>query len=212
MNLPNAVVTGAAGGIGQAIVQAFSEAGPTAIATHVVPQPARLAYALYLQVGLARTVQDEAYAADVFARIHARTGSDGLNALSNKGTLQILGSVDGLTRADWQQASQVDLLAPFIWTQALLAALEAARGSVVNISSGPRPAEEEELRGLSHQQGGAKRHDEGDGRGPVRSGAGERDRTCRYRHGHAERGVHRPTARLGRPRGLPRGGPNRPAG
>ena len=176
MNLPNAVVTGAAGGIGQAIVQAVSEAGYAVIATDVVPQPVGLACALYPQVDLARIVQDEAYAADVFARIHARTGSDGLNALSNKGTLQILGSVDGLTRADWQQASQVDLLAPFIWTQALLAALEAARGSVVNISSGPRPADEEELRGLSHQQGGAERHDEGDGRRPGRARAGRRHR------------------------------------
>ena len=59
----HAVVTGAAGGIGQAIVQAFNEAGYAVIATDVVPQPAGLACALYLEVDLARTVQDEAYAA-----------------------------------------------------------------------------------------------------------------------------------------------------
>jgi NAD(P)-dependent dehydrogenase (short-subunit alcohol dehydrogenase family) len=135
MNLRHAVITGAAGGIGQALVQAFNEAGYAVIATDVVPQPAGLACALYLQVDLARTVQDEAYAADVFARIHARTGLDGLAALINNAAVQILGGVDSLTRADWQQTLQVNLQAPFIWTQALLPALEAAKGSVVNISS-----------------------------------------------------------------------------
>jgi NAD(P)-dependent dehydrogenase (short-subunit alcohol dehydrogenase family) len=131
----HAVVTGAAGGIGQAIVQAFTEADYAVIATDLVPQPAGLACALYLQVDLARTVQDEAYAADVFARIHAQTGPDGLAALINNAAVQILGGVDSLKRADWQQTLQVNLLAPFIWAQALLPALEAAKGSVVNISS-----------------------------------------------------------------------------
>ena len=131
----HAVVTGAAGGIGQAIVQAFTEAGYAVIATDLVPQPAGLACALYLQVDLARTVQDEAYAADVFARIHAQTDPAGLAALVNNAAVQILGGVDSLTRADWQQTLQVNLLAPFIWAQALLPALEAAKGSVVNISS-----------------------------------------------------------------------------
>lgn len=131
----HAVITGAAGGIGQAIVQAFNEAGYAVIATDVVPQPAGLACALYLEVDLARTVQDEAYAADVFARIHAQTGTHGLAALVNNAAVQILGGVDSLTRADWQQTLQVNLLAPFIWTQALLPALEAAKGGVVNISS-----------------------------------------------------------------------------
>ena len=131
----HAIVTGAAGGIGQAIVRAFNDAGYAVIATDVVAQPAGLPCALYLQVDLARTVQDEAYAADVFARIHAQTGPDGLAALINNAAVQILGGVDSLTRADWQQTLQVNLLAPFIWAQALLPALEAAKGSVVNISS-----------------------------------------------------------------------------
>ena len=135
MNLRHAVVTGAAGGIGQAIVQAFNEAGYAVIATDVVPQPAGLVCALYLQVDLARTVQDEAYAADVFARIQTQTSTHGLAALINNAAVQILGGVDSLTRSDWQQTLQVNLLAPFIWAQALLPALEAAKGSVVNISS-----------------------------------------------------------------------------
>jgi NAD(P)-dependent dehydrogenase (short-subunit alcohol dehydrogenase family) len=130
-----AVITGAAGGIGQGIVQAFNEAGYAVIATDVVPQPAGLAWALYLQVDLTRTVRDETYAADVFARIHAQTGTHGLAALINNAAVQILGRVVRLPRADWQQTLQVNLLAPFIWTQALLPALETAKGCVVNISS-----------------------------------------------------------------------------
>ena len=130
-----AVVTGAAGGIGQAIVREFNAAGYAVIATDRVPQPTDLPCSLYLQVDLDRTVQDERYAADVFARINAQTGSAGLAALVNNAAVQILGGVDSLTRADWQQTLQVNLLAPFIWAQALLPALEAAMGSVVNISS-----------------------------------------------------------------------------
>jgi NAD(P)-dependent dehydrogenase (short-subunit alcohol dehydrogenase family) len=49
--------------------------------------------------------------------------------------VQILGGADSLTRNDWQQTLNVNLVAPFIWTQALLPALEHAKGSVVNISS-----------------------------------------------------------------------------
>ncbi len=130
-----AVVTGAAGGIGRAIVREFNAAGYEVIATDRVPQPTDLPCSLYLQVDLDRTVQDEGYAADVFARINAQTGSAGLAALVNNAAVQILGGVDSLTRADWQQTLQVNLLAPFIWAQALLPALEAAMGSVVNISS-----------------------------------------------------------------------------
>jgi NAD(P)-dependent dehydrogenase (short-subunit alcohol dehydrogenase family) len=40
-----------------------------------------------------------------------------------------------LSRQDWGTTMDVNLIAPFIWTQALLTQLELAQGSVVNISS-----------------------------------------------------------------------------
>jgi NAD(P)-dependent dehydrogenase (short-subunit alcohol dehydrogenase family) len=130
-----AVVTGAAGGIGQAMVQEFAANGYTVIGTDLVPAPESLGAHYYLQADLARTVADEAYAEEVFNQIKTWLGGAGLAALINNAAVQILGGADSLTRNDWQQALNVNLVAPFIWTQALLPALERAKGSVVNISS-----------------------------------------------------------------------------
>jgi NAD(P)-dependent dehydrogenase (short-subunit alcohol dehydrogenase family) len=130
-----AVVTGAAGGIGQAMVATFADAGYSVIATDVAPQPRGLDCTEYLQVDLALTVTDEAYAEDVFSRIRAMLGTDGLHVLINNAAVQILGGVDSLSRTDWASTLNVNLLAPFLWTQALIGPLEAARGCVVNVSS-----------------------------------------------------------------------------
>ena len=45
--------------------------------------------------------------------------------------VQVLGGVDALNRGDWLRTLNVNLLAPFLWTQALLAALEQVQGCVV---------------------------------------------------------------------------------
>jgi NAD(P)-dependent dehydrogenase (short-subunit alcohol dehydrogenase family) len=130
-----AVVTGAAGGIGQAIVRAFDGAGYVVIAIDIAPRPTDLACAAYIDADLERTVADEDYAAEVFLHITRRLDGQGLRALVNNAAVQVLGGVDSLQRSDWRKTIDTNLLAPFLWTQALLPALEKARGSVVNISS-----------------------------------------------------------------------------
>jgi NAD(P)-dependent dehydrogenase (short-subunit alcohol dehydrogenase family) len=130
-----AVVTGAAGGIGQALVHAFHDAGYRVLATDRLPAPADLPCALYLEVDLERTVEEPSYAADVFARVRDRLDGGRLHALVNNAALQVLGGAESLTRSDWRATLNVNLLAPFVWTQALLPALEAAQGCVVNVSS-----------------------------------------------------------------------------
>lgn len=130
-----ALITGAAGGIGRALVQEFAANGYAVIATDQTPQPADLACAHYLQADLARTVADEAYGQGIFAQVKNIIAPNGLHALVNNAAIQILGGADSLTRADWQQTLNVNLLAPFFWAQGLLAELETANGSIVNISS-----------------------------------------------------------------------------
>ena len=49
--------------------------------------------------------------------------------------MQILGDVEQLNREAWQHTLDVNVQAPFFWTQALLPELTAARGCVVNIGS-----------------------------------------------------------------------------
>lgn len=133
--MKHVVVTGAAGGIGQALVHAFHDAGYRVVATDRLPPPAGLPCSLWIEADLARTVQEEAFARHVFDRIRAHVGAGTLDALINNAALQVLGGVGELTRDDWRRTLDVNLVAPFIWTQALLPGLEAARGCVVNISS-----------------------------------------------------------------------------
>lgn len=129
------VITGAAGGIGQAMVAEFAANGYTVIATDRVSAPEGLGAHHYLQADLARTVEDENYAREVFSQIKIWLGNNGLVALINNAAVQILGGIDSLNRSDWQRTLNVNLVAPFIWIQELLPDLEFARGSVVNISS-----------------------------------------------------------------------------
>lgn len=130
------IITGACGGIGKALTNAFSENGYQVIATdkHVEPQLG-MSYSHYLCADLERTVDDEIYAVELFNEIKLLCHGQPINCLVNNAATQILGGVDSLTRADWKATLNVNLVAPFIWSQALINELEQAKGSIINISS-----------------------------------------------------------------------------
>lgn len=129
------VITGAAGGIGRALVDGFADAGWAVLATDQVAAPAGLRCDRYLQADLARTATDEADAQRCFEQVRDWLGGAPLDALVNNAALQVLGGVASLSRDDWNRTLQVNLLAPFFWAQGLLPELSAARGSVINVSS-----------------------------------------------------------------------------
>lgn len=129
------LVTGAAGGIGQALVRALADAGYAVIGTDLVDRPADLPCEHFIACDLQKTVADENYAADAFARIRQALAGRPLAALVNNAAVQVLGPVDMLSRQHWRTTLDVNLLAPFLWAQALLPELEAAHGMVLNISS-----------------------------------------------------------------------------
>lgn len=138
MNSPSskfALITGAAGGIGRALVDVFSASGYRVIATDIVEQPDDLKCAFYIKADLEKTVEDEKYANHIFSLIRDHLDNQCLNVLINNAAIQILGSVEKLSRLDWQQTLNTNLVAPFIWTQAFLDDLENNKGNVVNISS-----------------------------------------------------------------------------
>lgn len=131
----NALVTGAAGGIGRALVSAFTQAGFRVIASDLCPRPVGLPCARYVEADLARLVDDPSYAEQTLVSIRDFLADDGLTALINNAAVQILNGTEQVTRGDWQRTLNVNLISPFLLVQALLPHLEAARGCVVNVSS-----------------------------------------------------------------------------
>lgn len=129
------LVTGAAGGIGQALVRTFSESGHAVIGTDEVAPAEDLPCEHFIACELQKTVGDEAYAADVFSRVRKALDGRPLAGLVNNAAVQIIGPVEDLDRDAWRATLDVNLLAPFLWAQALLPELESARGCIVNISS-----------------------------------------------------------------------------
>lgn len=130
-----ALITGAAGGIGRGLVGAFTDSRYRVIALDSAPQPADLICWKYLHVDLQRLVSDPVYAAETLSVITGLIGDGGLDVLVNNAAIQLLGGVESLSVADWRTTLDVNLLAPFVLTQALLPHLEAAGGCVINMSS-----------------------------------------------------------------------------
>ena len=129
------LITGCAGGIGQSLVKCFSSAGYQVIGTDIVAKPDNLDCLNYIQVDISLVADDEQNAANFLSSVKRYTGDNGLNVLINNAATQILGGVDSLTLQDWQNTLDINLLAPFFLTKLLLTELEAAKGSVINISS-----------------------------------------------------------------------------
>lgn len=132
-----AIVTGAVGGIGQAVVEVFTAAGYKILALDKVPQPEVFACHHYMQVDLAELVTCAEYADQVFDEMHRILSSNqlALSALINNAAIQSLASTVDITIEDWRTTLDVNLLAPFLLTQRLLGQLERANGCAINIGS-----------------------------------------------------------------------------
>ena len=130
-----AVITGAAGGIGQALCNVFSASGYSVVALdiHRPEQLDRLA--TFVQLDLDRYSRDTEYRCASDANLRNAIASRPFAALINNAAVQILKPTAELTVQDWSSTLNVNLLAPFLLTQAFLKDLETSCGAVVNISS-----------------------------------------------------------------------------
>lgn len=130
-----ALITGAAGGIGRALVSTFHGAGYNVIGIDIRPEPEQLPFSTYIQADLKRFVDDEPYAQEIRGTIIDSLNGTGLHALINNAAVQILGGASSIGREEWRRTLDINLLAPFFLTQSLLAEMEKCRGCVINISS-----------------------------------------------------------------------------
>ncbi len=130
------LITGANGGIGQALVWEFIAAGYSVIATDSVDKdPFQHEKVKHQALDLTELATDEGVAAEFLARISQATNQTGISALVNNAAIQRLASSRDVTRSDWAESLAVNLSAPFFLIQLFLEQLERNHGAVVNISS-----------------------------------------------------------------------------
>ena len=135
------LLTGASRGIGHATVKRFSAAGWRVITCSRHPFPENCPWEMgpedHIQVDLA----DSANTLEAIAEIRSRLANGRLDALVNNAGISPkgpggtrLGSIETEV-ADWQKVFQVNFFAPVMLARGLIAELENARGSVVNVTS-----------------------------------------------------------------------------
>ncbi|WP_308915035.1 SDR family oxidoreductase [Jannaschia sp. LMIT008] len=128
------VITGAARGIGLATAQQMAAAGSTVVMVDIDGDA--LAVAAGTVPGSVALVRDVAEPGDVDAiaqEVEALGGR--LHALVNNAGLADFGPLAETTAERWHAVMRTNLDGPFLMTQAVLQALKAARGAVVNIAS-----------------------------------------------------------------------------
>lgn len=132
MSRKTALITGALGGIGQSLCQAFRNGGYEVIGVDRAASPTDSAGVLGFDIaGLKRREPDAVGGCE-----RVRTLLDGkLDVIVNNAAVQVVKPVDELTSVDWDLTLDTNLLAPFFLVQEFLPELRHARGSVVNIAS-----------------------------------------------------------------------------
>jgi NAD(P)-dependent dehydrogenase (short-subunit alcohol dehydrogenase family) len=129
-----ALITGIAGGIGQALGTAYRDGGYHVIGTGRAA-PAAGVCDTFLPIDLALLATSDDALADFRTAVLEACDGAPLKVLVNNAATQILGDTSALTLSDWQLTMGVNVTAPFRLVQAFLPELEAARGSVLNIGS-----------------------------------------------------------------------------
>lgn len=126
-----ALITGAAGGIGRALVSVFEAQGWRVVSTDRVA----LDRASHVVGSLAElSSPDTAGGSALINALRAETRGE-LSAIVHNAAFQVVKPTADLTPEDWQTTLNVNLMAPFWLTQAFLSELKVRHGSVLAISS-----------------------------------------------------------------------------
>lgn len=126
-----AVITGAAGSIGSALVEAFEAASWQVVSTDLRPLP-RAGHVVGDIADLADV--NNAAGQSMLSAVRA-AGGGRIKAVINNAAYQVVKPSSQLTAADWAETLRVNLLAPFWLTMALRDELVRNGGSMLAISS-----------------------------------------------------------------------------
>lgn len=132
------LVTGALGGIGNALVKEYAESGYAVIATDVkAAKQGQFVDAdiVFQQLDLEKIALSEEFSNEFYEKVSEITQGEGIATLVNNAAIQILAPSKEMSREQWNQSFNVNLTAPFFLSQLFLEDLEGHSGSIVNISS-----------------------------------------------------------------------------
>lgn len=130
---PFALITGALGGIGQALCTEFRKAGYRILATD--RRDGDCDCDEFIQIDVRDLYRSEAQRTAFQTEVRKRIGAHPLNVLINNAAAQVLNRTDDIQLSDWDETLETNLVAPFLLIQLFLKDLETAKGSVVNIAS-----------------------------------------------------------------------------
>ena len=129
----NVLITGALGGIGQALCAEFKNIGCRVIA--VDKDIGSCECDEFIQSDITEIVNHENQSDSSILKLKRLVAECGLFCLVNNAAVQILSSTDDINLEDWHTTLNTNLLAPFFLTKYFLPELEKAEGTVVNIGS-----------------------------------------------------------------------------
>lgn len=127
------LITGANGGIGQALCQTFKETGYFVVASDKVS--GSCVCDVFIQADVEVLCTDSQYREDILSKVRYYLPDEGLFGLINNAAIQILGKTEEIQVEQWHRTLDTNLVAPFLLIQGLLPELKKAGGSVVNIAS-----------------------------------------------------------------------------
>lgn len=130
-----ALITGVNGGVGRSLAEAFDAKGYRVIGTDLGPTARTSACEFYLSLDLREIARSDAHAMEAFTKLKLMMPDGKLHVLINNAAIQVLGGVDSLSREDWADSLNVNLLSAFFLAQGLLKNLEKGGGSIINIGS-----------------------------------------------------------------------------
>jgi len=129
-----ACITGCHGGIGQALVKTFADAGWFVIGVDRNVGGA-IAPDVFIQADIGQFCTDSDALSRFAEQVRIGLGDHGLAALVNNAAIQILGAATELKISDVVTSMNVNAIAPFALVKTFAAELKANKGSVVNIGS-----------------------------------------------------------------------------